>query len=178
MRVLVIGDTHIPNRARWLPEKVDERIRSMKFDLVLCTGDLTDRKVLDYLSGLGEVVAVSGNMDHLPLPEYRTLKVEGIKFGIIHGHQVYPRGDVTQLREIALELGVDVLVHGHTHSADIWKGDVLLLNPGSATGVWSGGKASLVPSFMVLEVEGNSLDVNLYELREGELRVERRSFEV
>jgi len=178
MRVLVIGDTHIPNRAKWLPERVVERIESDSFDLILCTGDLTSKKVLDYLKGLGDVVAVCGNMDHLPLPAYQTVKIEDLKFGIVHGHQVYPRGDVSQLREIALELGVDVLVHGHTHSADIWKKDVLLINPGSATGVWSGGKASLIPSFMVLDVEGNRVDVELYELLEGKLKVTRRSFEL
>lgn len=179
MNVLVVGDTHIPNRAKWLPKRIDDFLSSKRFDFIMCTGDLTDRKVLDYLKKLSDrVIVVSGNMDHLPLPEHQTIKIENLRFGIIHGHQVYPRGDVSQLREIAFELGVDVLIHGHTHSADIYFEDVLLLNPGSATGVWSGGRASLIPSFMVLTVERNSLDIELFELKEGELRVTRRSFEL
>jgi len=178
MRILVIGDTHIPNRAKWLPKKIDEFLSSKKFDLVVCTGDLTDRKVLDFLMGLGDVVAVSGNMDHLPLPEYQTFKAEGLRFGVVHGHQVYPRGDVNQLKRIALELGVDVLFHGHTHSADVDFDDVLLLNPGSATGVWSGGNASLIPSFMIVEIDGNLVMVRLFELKEGKLGERREEFEV
>ncbi len=179
MEILIIGDTHIPNRAEWLPKKIDDFITSKRFDLLICTGDLTDRKVLDYLKNLSDrVIAVSGNMDHLPLPEQQTTKAGNLKLGIIHGHQVYPRGDVSQLKEIAYDLGVDVLIHGHTHSADIYFKDVLLLNPGSATGVWSGGKASLIPSFIIANVEGQRVDVELFELREGELKVTRRSFEL
>ncbi len=178
MKILIIGDTHIPSRARWLPKKINDYLSSKSFDLVLCTGDLTDRKVLDYLEGLGDVVAVAGNMDHLPLPEYQTFKAEGLRFGLIHGHQVYPRGDVNQLKMIAHELGVDVLIHGHTHSADVRHDEILLLNPGSATGVWSGGKASLIPSFIVAEVEGARVVVRLFELREGRLMERRGEFDL
>ncbi len=178
MEVLVLGDTHIPNRAEWFPKKVDEFLKSRRFDVVACTGDLTDKSVLDYIENLGRrVFVVSGNMDHLHLPERQTFKLEDLRFGLIHGHQVYPRGDIRQLREIALDMGVDVLIHGHTHSADVHFKDVLLLNPGSATGVWSGGRASLIPSFMILKVEGNTLEVNLFELKE-DLKVERRVFEL
>ncbi len=179
MEILIMGDTHIPNRAKWLPKKIDEFLSSKRFDVVMCTGDLTDRRVLEYLRGLGDrIFVVSGNMDHLPLPEKQVVKLEDLRFGIVHGHQVYPRGDVRQLTEIAHDLGVDVLVHGHTHSADVYFGEVLLLNPGSATGVWSGGRASLVPSFIIANVEGREVDVSLFELREGSLKVTRRSFEL
>ncbi len=178
MEVLVLGDTHIPNRARWFPKKVEEFLKSKLFDVVACTGDLTDKSVLDFIESLGKrIFVVSGNMDFLPLPERQSFKVENLRFGLIHGHQVYPRGDVGQLRDIAMDMGVDVLIHGHTHSADVHFKDVLLLNPGSATGVWSGGRASLIPSFIILRVEGNTLEVNLFELREN-LRVDRRVFEL
>jgi putative phosphoesterase len=166
MKVLVIGDTHIPSRAEWLPKAIDDFVTSQRFDIVICTGDLTDRKVLEYLRRLGdELIVVGGNMDHLPLPESQTLKIEDIKVGVIHGHQVYPRGDRRLLTEIADRLGVDLLLHGHTHTPDVYFKDVLLLNPGSATGVWSGGGGSLIPSFMVLEFEGSTVNVKLYELK-------------
>ncbi|RLI88238.1 MAG: YfcE family phosphodiesterase [Archaeoglobales archaeon] len=167
MRMLVIGDTHIPRRASWLPEEVEKFINSQKFDIVACTGDLTDKSVLDYFSNLAKkFVVVRGNMDHLPLPEYETLEIDEIKMGLIHGDQVYPRGNRSQLIKIAKKLNVDVLISGHTHSPDIYKEDVLLLNPGSATGVWGGGGGSLKPSFMVLNVEGSKIDVELYELED------------
>ncbi len=164
-RILVLGDIHIPRRASWIPREIVEFIESEKFDIVICTGDLTDEKVLNYLKSLGkEFYVVEGNMDHIPMPEREKVKVEDLIIGVIHGHQVYPRGNRKQLKDIAIEMNVDVLISGHTHSPDIYHDEVLLLNPGSATGVWGGGGGSLKPSFMVLEVKEKNVDVKLYEL--------------
>jgi hypothetical protein len=177
MRVLVIGDTHIPKRASWLPEEISAFINSGEFDIVICTGDLTDKKVLDYFKDIAEnFVVVRGNMDYLNLPGYEILKTSEIKMGIIHGEQVYPRGNRSQLREIAEKLNVDVLVSGHTHSPDIYMENVLLLNPGSATGVWGGGGGSLKPSFMLLNIEGSKIDVELYELEDKLKRMRKEVF--
>ncbi|RLI76060.1 YfcE family phosphodiesterase [Archaeoglobales archaeon] len=174
MNVLVIGDTHIPRRALSLPKKISEFIESKLFDLIICTGDLTERDVLEYFETLAKVVVVRGNMDHLGLPDYSELKVEDVKVGVIHGHQVYPRGNREKLVEIGKQKSVDVLISGHTHTPDIYMEDVLLLNPGSATGVWGGGGGSMKPSFIVLNVEGRKVDVKLYELeRELSVRSER-----
>ncbi len=177
MRVLVIGDTHIPRRAASLPKQVSEFIESQSYDFVVCTGDLTGEEVLNYLKGLGERLSVvRGNMDHLNLPEYEILELDEIVAGVIHGDQVYPRGNREQLIKVARKLGVDVLISGHTHSPDVYLKGVLLLNPGSATGVWSGGNASLKPSFMVLSVEGRSIGVELYEL-EKDLKCTSKRFD-
>jgi hypothetical protein len=164
MKILVIGDTHIPRRASRIPREISSLIENEKFDKIICTGDLTDKKVLDYLKSLSEVTIVKGNMDHLPLPEYQVFNAEKIKIGLIHGDQVYPRGDRMQLKAIAKKLGVDLLISGHTHSPDIHLDEVLLINPGSATGVWGGGGGSLKPSFMILEIDDRNVVVNLYEL--------------
>jgi len=167
MRVLVIGDTHIPERASSLPKQISGFIESQHYDFVVCTGDLTGRGVLEYFKGLGKKFSVvRGNMDYLDLPEYDVMEFDEIVAGVIHGDQVYPRGNREQLREIAKKLDVDILISGHTHSPDVYMEDILLLNPGSATGVWGGGRASLKPSFIVLSVEGRSVSVELYELEE------------
>jgi len=167
MRALIIGDTHIPRRAEWLPEEIDRFITSQNFDIVICTGDLTDKSVYDYLRDIGgELYVVSGNMDHLDLPEKQVFEVAGVKVGVVHGHQVYPRGNRSQLKRIGRDLGVNVLVHGHTHTPDVHFDEILLLNPGSATGVWSGGGGSLIPSFMILEFSGKEVGVKLYELKD------------
>ncbi len=165
--ILVLGDTHIPRRASGIPESIERFLSSMSFDLVMCTGDLTGESVLQWLRKFGEVLCVRGNMDHLPLPEYAEAEVEGVRIGLIHGDQVYPRGDREQLNEIAEEKGVDVLVSGHTHSPDACKLSAILLNPGSATGVWGGGGGSLKPSFMILKVFRGKLVAELYELERG-----------
>ncbi len=176
--ILILGDTHIPRRASRIPEQIEEFLAGKKFDFVLCTGDLTDKSVLEYLRKLGkEIVVVRGNMDHLPLPEYGEISVGGIKIGVVHGDQVFPRGNREQLEEIGLEKGVDVFVSGHTHSPDLYKGKVILLNPGSATGAWGGGGGSMKPSFMVAEV-GEELIVELYELEAGRLRKTSATFRI
>ena len=168
--ILVLGDTHIPRRANRIPDEIEEFVRGKPFDYVICTGDLTAESVLDYLRQLGrKVVAVRGNMDHLPLPEYAEITIGGFRIGVIHGDQVYPRGNREQLEDIAVERGVEVLISGHTHLPDVYKGRVVLLNPGSATGAWGGGGGSMRPSFMVVNVAGSEMVVELYELGKGVL---------
>ncbi len=179
VKILVLGDTHIPRRASRIPQQIEEFVADKEFDFVVCTGDLTTEEVLDIIKEFGkEVVAVRGNIDYLPLPEYAEITVEGLKIGVIHGDEVYPRGDREQLEEIGLRKGVDILISGHTHSPDVYRGKVLLLNPGSATGVWGGGGGSMKPSFMVLEVKGREVKVHLYELEKGRLREKSWTFEL
>lgn len=169
MRIVVLGDTHIPRRAEWLPEEIVSFLESKDFDLIVFTGDLTDERVLRYLKNLAEVVAVRGNMDHLNLPEYLEVQISRLKAGIIHGDQVYPRGDRDQLEDIGIEREVDILFNGHTHSPHIFPGKVLLLNPGSATGAWGGGGGSMKPSFMIVQVDVRNVYVELYEISGSEL---------
>ncbi len=174
-RALIVGDTHVPDRASSIPRQVVEALNSMKpFNYVLITGDLISRDVLDELMGLGEKsYAVRGNMDSLELPDKEVIKMEGIKVGLMHGHQLRRRGDVDELTKAAVKLGVDVLVSGHTHEPAIVRGAVNLLNPGSLTGAWSGSGARSPPSFLVLEVGGASVEVSLFQLI-GEVRLMRR----
>jgi len=174
MEILIIGDTHIPSRAARLPPKIESHILNKKYSLILCTGDLVTRNVLRFFERLGDVRVVRGNMDFLPLPEVEVVSLGNVKVGLIHGHQVYPRGNVSKLTKVAIELEVNVLVSGHTHVPLVKEvrapsGKVYLLNPGSATGVWSGGGGSLIPSFMECVVTGSSLKVTCYELRTGTL---------
>ena len=164
MRILVLSDTHIPERASKIPDEIIPFLKDC--DQIVHAGDLTDEIVLNQLKSFGDLIVVKGNMDYLDLPRQRLFDVEGIRFGVYHGHGIHPRGDRKQLTEIALNLGVDVLLTGHTHRFDVYKGDVLILNPGSATGAWGGEGGTGVPSFMVLNVEEGGITVDLYEIKE------------
>ena len=181
-KILVIGDFHIPSRARWIPRPILEFLLGKRFDMVLCTGDLCTAEVQQFLSRLGrQLVCVMGNMDYIHNPREFRHKIEGLVIGMRHGDEVVPRGDVEGLKTLAIRMGVDVLITGHTHvpmvkELQVRDRKILLLNPGSATGVWSGGLAHGPPSFMVLEVDGNCLIVHLYRLVEGE-RLEEETFE-
>ncbi len=174
VKIVVISDTHIPERASKIPSVI------LKFaqqaDLIVHAGDFTSKSVYESLKGYGKLVAVRGNMDFIDLPEKEVFRAKGVKFGVFHGHGVYPRGNVKMLAEIGEEMGVDVLLTGHTHSPSLHEGDVVIINPGSATGARGGGGFSSYPSFAVVTVE-EALNLQLYEIRDA-LKVKTYKIEV
>ena len=160
MLIGLISDTHIPDRAKEIPQKVLEAFSEV--DLILHAGDLTSLKVLEELEEIAPVVAIQGNMDRargIDLPFAKTIEAEGLKIGIAHG-EVYPRADTLQLVYLAKELDVDILVTGHSHQPKIEQTDgVLLLNPGSP----------VVPrladrTVMLLEVNDKQVDVEIIKI--------------
>ena len=188
MIILVIGDFHIPDREKKVPDELWEEIQSSKFDLILCTGDLTDPKLLDKLESIAPTKIVNGNMDYYfglrNLPRSQLVSLSKSKIGLIHGNGIRPRGNPDQLSRIAHEMGVDVLISGHVHALSIRVyNDILLLNPGSATGSWGGGPSNKIPSFSIIEemdiklkiisvfFKGKRLSrqINLYDIKSHEL---------
>ena len=160
MLIGLISDTHIPDRARIIPQKVIEAFNDV--ELILHAGDLTSPKVIDELEDIAPVMAVQGNMDRangINLPKAKTIEVEGLKIGVIHG-EVYPRADSDQLVYLAKELDVDILVSGHSHQPKIEQKDgILLLNPGSP----------VVPrladrTVMLLEINNKEVDVEIIKI--------------
>ncbi len=171
-KILLIGDTHIPSRAKEIDQRITEKIRSEGVDYLLCTGDLTDESVIDFYRDICSdcsLHVVSGNMDHLPLRRKDEIEVGNLRIGLIHGDGIYPRGDVKKLSDVAERMDVDILVSGHTHrpmieEVRIGMKKVLLLNPGSATGAWGGSSSGGKPSFIILEVDDEHIRIRLFEL--------------
>ncbi|MBE6511459.1 MAG: metallophosphoesterase [Methanobrevibacter millerae] len=160
MLIGLISDTHIPDRARQIPEKVLESFENV--DLIIHAGDLTTRAVIDELEKIAPVVAIQGNMDRvagLDLPKAQVIEAEGMKIGVAHG-EVYPRADTQQLLYLAKELNTNILVTGHSHQPKIEQvEDVLLLNPGSP----------IVPrladrTVMLLEINNKNVDVEIIKI--------------
>ncbi len=160
MIIGLISDTHIPDRARIIPQNVIDAFSNV--DLILHAGDLTSPKVIEELEELAPVMAVQGNMDRvngIDLPKAKVIEVEGLKLGVIHG-EVYPRADSDQLLYLAKELDVDILVSGHSHQPKIeQKEGILLLNPGSP----------IVPrladrTVMILEINNKEVDVEIIKI--------------
>ncbi len=158
----VISDTHIPERADSIPEIVFEIFKDV--DLILHAGDLVSLSVKNKLETISPVICVQGNMDRymgLKLPERKKLNLEGVEIGLTHG-DVYPRGDTQQLRYIGLEMGVEVLITGHTHWSSIKKmPDMLLLNPGSPT-----VPRLSDPTVMTIEIDDGKLDARIVKIGE------------
>jgi vacuolar protein sorting-associated protein 29 len=132
-------------------------------------------------------------------PETKTVRVGAFTIGLIHGHQIVPWGDVDQLASVQRKMNADVLVVGHragfaSHKIE----DRLILFPGSATGVKSfevesgdafgetsslrskgdaadaaAAKTGVDPSFVLMDVAGDTLTAYVYELVNGEVKVDK-----
>ncbi|SDH13835.1 metallophosphoesterase family protein [Microbacterium pygmaeum] len=133
-RLLLLSDTHIPGRARRLPDPVLRAADAA--DLVIHAGDWVAASVLDELQQHAEVMGVYGNNDgpdlRARLPEVAKRTVDGVRIAVVH--ETGP----AQRRELRMDADypdVDVLVFGHSHIP--WDtttpGRLRLLNPGSPT---------------------------------------------
>ena len=160
MLIGLISDTHIPDRAKEIPQKVIDTFKDV--DLILHAGDLTSMEVIEELEKIAPVMAIQGNMDRvngIDLPKARVIKAEDLRIGLVHG-EVYPRADTQQLLYLARQLDADILVSGHSHQPKIEQIEgILLLNPGSP----------IVPrladrTVMLLKIDKKEVDVELVKI--------------
>ena len=130
----LISDTHVPKRARCIPERVFEIFENV--DYIIHAGDLVELAVVDELEKIAPVLAVRGNMDGIDVaevfPGLNSMKIFDWKIGVTHDQNI-PYG-FNKMNETAKKNGFDVFVYGHTHVADIkWEDKILYINPGSPT---------------------------------------------
>ena len=196
VRILCIGDSHIPVRAKDLPmqiyNKINELTSTELFDYTFFTGDLINfPELLDFLNQRTKrsLFKVIGNMDYYygkrDSPTYQKLDIsfednDKITLGLTHGAQIRPRGDHDQLEILAQENGYTILVSGHTHKEEIFltnKG-ILLINPGSVTGAWS-FVASGIPSFIELSIDEKTKKVviNLFQVDKSTRKIMLSEFD-
>ncbi|MFC7815048.1 MULTISPECIES: metallophosphoesterase family protein [unclassified Streptomyces] len=135
MRLLLMSDTHLPKRAKELPEALLAEIP--RADVVVHAGDWVDTDTLDLLEHRSQrLVGVYGNNDgpglRARLPEVAYADLGGLRFGVVH------ETGAAQGRErrcAARFPDLDVLVFGHSHIPWDTTADtgLRLLNPGSPT---------------------------------------------
>jgi uncharacterized protein len=136
MKIGVISDTHIPDRARDLPRKLIEGLKDV--DMVIHAGDFVDLAVYKALCAVcKDVRAVSGNMDPSEikniLPQRQIIEAGAFTIGVVHGW-----GPPNKLLEIVKEAfkveKPDIVIFGHSHQAfNEQDGKTLFFNPGSPT---------------------------------------------
>ena len=168
VKLLVISDLHYPERGNPIP--ILEKLRNYKFDYIIGVGDYGEmgiellKKYFPEHFRNNKVTLVKGNCDSLSLPEEEVIEINQYRVGIIHGHQVEPRGNLNGLYYIASKLKANILLNGHTHIPlfTYYRG-VYFLNPGSAGGAISGEGIKPPNSAAILELN-RSIKVNLIML--------------
>ncbi len=135
MRLVILSDTHVPQRARALPDAVWNAIDDA--DVVIHAGDWNDIPLLEEVEArAARLVAVYGNNDgpalRRRLPEVARETLGGVRFTVVH--ETGGR-DGREARMAAEYPDSDVLVFGHSHIP--WdtraRTGLRLLNPGSPT---------------------------------------------
>jgi uncharacterized protein len=131
MKIIALSDTHLIGPA---PARLLDIVKEA--DVVIHAGDFNTVEAYESLKGAcKELIAVYGNCDAPELrnllPESRTFELEGVKFGLVHSGKHVT--DIVNMRYLALEMGVGVLIFGHLHRPIIDRSNVLLICPGSPT---------------------------------------------
>ena len=134
-RIGVISDTHLPTRARTIPNKIFELFAEVQ--LILHAGDLVDQSVIDELGVIAPVEAVAGNMDPLHLDHklgrVKLIRIGPLSIGMLHGDIGGRAFNFNRVRELFLPEQPAAIVFGHLHEPVAKRVDgILYFNPGSA----------------------------------------------
>ena len=136
-RIGVVSDTHLPHFGRALPRALERGLREHGVDRIVHCGDHTDPLTIDLFRAIAPFDAVAGNNDgrdvRAHFGELLRLDVEGVRIGVVHGHQGRRAAKENALAAFG-EDEIDVLLFGHSHRPEVGKaGRRLYANPGSPT---------------------------------------------
>ena len=162
-RMLLLADTHVPKRARRLPEAVMRAIDDA--DVVVHAGDWVDSPTLDLLESRARSFhGVYGNNDgpelRARLPEIARFTVEEVEIAVIHETGAATRREE---RMDAAFADTDLLVFGHSHIPwdTVSPAGMRLLNPGSPTD----RRRQPVCTMMLVTIDGASIEATLGPVR-------------
>lgn len=161
--MLLLADTHVPKRARRLPDEVLRAIDAA--DVVVHAGDWVDLPTLELLESRARVLhRVYGNNDgpelRARLPEVARFTVEELRVAVIH-----ETGQAARREQRMDETfpGIDLLIFGHSHIPwdTVSPAGTRLLNPGSPTD----RRRQPVCTMMWATIDGASIDATLVPVR-------------
>jgi putative phosphoesterase len=162
VRLVLMADTHVPKRARDLPERLWRAVDEA--DVVVHAGDWVDVPLLDRLEQrAARLIGVYGNNDGPPLrarlPEVAHAELDGVRLAVVHETGAAAGREARCARRFP---DVDVLVFGHSHIPwDTTTAGLRLLNPGSPTD----RRRQPYATFMTAAIDGGRLvEVTLHPL--------------
>lgn len=135
MRLLIISDTHVPKRARDLPQIVWNEVDAA--DVIVHAGDWVELALLERLEARAKrLIGVYGNNDgpelRARLPEIAHAELDGLRLAVVHETGPAKGREQRCARNFP---DTDVLVFGHSHIPwdSVTDTGLRLLNPGSPT---------------------------------------------
>ena len=156
---LVVSDIHVPTHQRDIPLVFYDIAKEV--DGIIAVGDFIDLDTVLTLQSIAKTFhGVHGNVDRFDvkeyLPEMKTILVEGLTIGLIHGWG--PPWDLREriYRRFLDVPDLDVIIYGHTHEPfDGVEHGIRFLNPGTAT---PGG------TYAILTVRGKEISFEIQRL--------------
>ncbi|WP_213423480.1 metallophosphoesterase family protein [Bhargavaea massiliensis] len=135
MKIVILGDTHMPRMAKALPPKLIAELETA--DRIIHTGDWQTMEVYNELKSFAPVDGVYGNADSKDIREQfgneNRFNFDGTAVSLVHGDG---KGKTTPLRalETFRDEQPDIILFGHSHIPYHEKhGEIVLFNPGSPT---------------------------------------------
>ena len=155
MRIGVVSDSH------GNLYMLDKALSSMgNIDMIIHLGDCIKDIIKINDKYKKQIEYVWGNNDWSANGIYeKALDICGKKIFITHGHRYSVSYDIESLYDKALEIGADAVLYGHTHRQIWYKGDMIILNPGSITFPRDQGSGAAV-----MTIDENGIDVNLFRI--------------
>jgi putative phosphoesterase len=135
MRIGVISDTHLSERAVKLPDALVKGLDGV--DLILHAGDWVSPEIIALVERIAPCEGIAGNNDGPEIIQHfgrkKLLKLAGFRIGLIHGDG-YRKTTEERAREAFQAEHPDVVIFGHSHSPFMQQIDgMLMFNPGSPT---------------------------------------------
>lgn len=117
---------------------------------LMIAGDMEiPKKEIQEIAGEIPVYAVRGNCDRgREWPEISVFNLYGHRFMLTHGHR-FGGANLTVLQREAVKNHAGIVVFGHIHrQVEIYRGNILLVNPGAIVGCRDTGK----PGYMIMNI--------------------------
>lgn len=156
MLIAVVGDTHASIN------KVTSELILHHPKHLFFMGDFYDDglRIADHLDI--SIDAVTGNCDGNSIDEEeKVIQIEKVKFLLVHGHKYGVKSSLNRLFYRAEELGVDMVLFGHTHVPYLEKlSDIWVMNPGSPSRPRNGSNGS----YGIINCVGNKIEPLIIEM--------------
>lgn len=152
MRIGVISDSHGDSKA--IVRALDHMGEA---DVIFHLGDYV--KDCEHIKKIhsGPIYKVSGNCDFFTdtnTPSEQRIAIGGKTVFAVHGHKYRVKDGIKVLYYKGLEIGADIVLFGHTHSARIVRVDeMVFLNPGSV----SRPRNVHRPTYGIIEIQNGNI---------------------